>query len=406
MEQSALIGRLEVQQQAALAQLWRILPAMRLVGGVVRDLLAGRTIVDIDLATPEPPEEVMERLRTHGVHVVATGLQHGTVTAVLDGASYEITTLRRDVETDGRHAVVRWTQDWQQDAQRRDFTINAMSVDQAGILYDYFAGQADLAAGHVRFVGHAARRIEEDALRILRFFRFYGRYGQGQPDQQAMQAITSGADLLDGLSVERVWMELRRILTGPNVAVLLPYMEQTGVLAHILPEGTTLPRCARLLEYGAPACALLRLAGLSCNAPVVVRRLKCSRADVGVVDALSKPAPIPEVGMTDDGLRRLLAEESYDVLAGRIWLHQAEQIRTDAQNQAFAQLRQRLHGLERPVFPIAGRDVVAMGVPAGPEVGRIMGQVRQWWLAGGCRAGAEVCRAQIKQQLGAKAVQS
>lgn len=401
-----LINGLDPSRQAALARLWQVLPAMRLVGGCVRDLLVDRPIADIDLATPEPPEQVMERLRAYGAHVVATGLQHGTVTAVLDGAPYEITTLRRDMETDGRHAVVRWTQDWRADAQRRDFTINAMSVDQAGVLYDYFGGQADLAAGHVRFVGAPALRIKEDALRILRFFRFYGRYGHGAPDPQAVQAITCGVALLDGLSVERIWMELRRILAGPNVAAILRLMDSTGVLARILPEGHTLDRCLRLLDDGAPANALLRLAGLTTNPAAVARRLKLSRAETGALAALSRAAPLPDVSMSEVALRRLVAEEPADVLAGRIWLHQAAQPRTAEEKAAFAKLRHRVCGLTVPAFPVAGRDVLAMGGQAGPEVGRIVGLVRQWWLDGGCHADAQACRAQIALYLGTKAAQS
>lgn len=403
MARDSLVNRLERPRQLALERLWSVLPAMRLVGGVVRDLLAERPIADIDLATPEPPEQVMDRLRAQGVHVVPTGLQHGTVTAVLDGVPYEITTLRCDVETDGRHAVVRWTQDWQADALRRDFTINAMSVDQAGTLYDYFSGQADLEAGHVRFVGQPALRIKEDALRILRFFRFYGRYGRGQPDQQALQAITSGVALLDALSVERIWMELRRILVGPNVAVILQLMDDTGVLARILPEGHTLERCVRLLGNGAPDSALLRLAGLSTHGAAVARRLKLSRAEAGLLGAFCKPAPVPEVGMSAHALRSLVAEEPHEVLEGRIWLQQAAEPRTAEENAAFEQLRLRLRDVDVPVFPIAGRDVLAMGGQAGPEVGRIVGLVRQWWLEGGCHADAQACRARIKHYLAAKA---
>ncbi len=406
MAHDALIGRLEPGQQAALALLWSLLPDMRLVGGVVRDLLAGRSVADIDLATPEPPEQVMQRLRAHGVHVVATGLQHGTVTAVLDGAPYEITTLRCDEETDGRHAIVRWTQDWREDALRRDFSMNAMSIDQAGTVYDYFAGQADLAAGRVRFVGDPARRIEEDALRILRFFRFYGRYGRGRADRRALDAITRGVARLAGLSVERIWMELQRILVGPNVAAIMRLMAQTGVLAHILPEGAALERCVRLVEYGAPDNAVLRLAGLSENPPAVAHRLKLSRAEAGQLAAFGKPGPVPDTGMSEDTLRRLVANEPHDVLDARIWLHQAAQPRTAAENAAFTQLRDRLRRIETPVFPIAGRDVVALGGHAGPEIGRIMGLVRQWWLDGGCHAGADACRARIKHYLGAKAAQS
>ncbi|MDE7546693.1 CCA tRNA nucleotidyltransferase [Acetobacter fabarum] len=401
-----LINRLEQSRQAALAHLWQVLPAMRLVGGCVRDLLTDRPIADIDLATPEPPGQVMECLRAHGVHVVATGLQHGTVTAVLDGAPYEITTLRCDMETDGRHAVVSWTQDWRTDALRRDFTINAMSVDRAGVLYDYFGGQADLAAGRVRFVGQPALRIKEDALRILRFFRFYGRYGSGAPDPQAVQAITCGVAMLDGLSVERIWMELRRILVGSNVAAIMRLMDSTGVLARILPEGYTLERCVRLLDYGAPAHALLRLAGLSAHTAAVARRLKLSRAETGQIAALSRPAPLPDMTMSETMLRRLVAEEPQEVLAGRIWLHQTAQPRTPEENAAFAQLRGRVCGITVPVFPIAGRDVLAMGGQAGPEVGRIVCLVRQWWLEGGCYADAQACRTQIARYLRTKAAQS
>lgn len=402
MASKPLVAQLAPARQAALALLWSVLPAMRLVGGVVRDLLAQRPIADIDLATPEPPEQVMQSLRAHGVHVVATGLQHGTVTAVLDGAPYEITTLRRDEKTDGRHAVVSWTQDWREDAKRRDFTINAMSCDQAGVIYDYFAGQADLAAGRVRFVGEPARRIEEDALRILRFFRFYGRYGRGEPDPQALEAITHGVALLDGLSVERVWMELQRILAGPDVAAIVQLMEQTGVLARILPEGYSSARCIRLVASGAPDNALLRLAGLSMDAPAVARRLKLSRAQSSLLAALAKPAPLPDVNMSDDALRRLVADEALDVLVGRVWLHQAAVPRNQAQNAAFVQLRRRLLEVEVPVFPLAGRDVVAIAGQAGPEIGRIMGLARQWWLDGGCHAGAAECRAWVKQYLGTK----
>ncbi len=166
----------------ALGHVWDVLPEARVVGGAVRDALADRAVVDIDLATSRPPADTMAALRQAGVKVVPTGLGHGTVTAVVDGRGFEITTLRRDVETDGRHAVVAFTEDWRLDASRRDFTINAMSMARDGTLFDYFDGTADLQAGRVRFVGDPATRIAEDYLRILRFFRFYARYGRMPPD--------------------------------------------------------------------------------------------------------------------------------------------------------------------------------------------------------------------------------
>ncbi|MDN6042422.1 MAG: CCA tRNA nucleotidyltransferase, partial [Acetobacter sp.] len=249
-------------QRKALAHIWAVLPHARLVGGVVRDLLAGRSVADVDIATPEPPEHVQAALEAAGIKVVPTGLAHGTVTAVIESAPYEITTLRQDTETDGRHAVVSWTQDWQQDAARRDFTINAMSRDKEGVLFDYFGGQADLQAGHVRFVGQAAQRIEEDALRILRFFRFQGRYGHGQPDVQAVTAIEQRTDLLKKLSVERVWSELQRLLVGPQAAQQVLLMARLGVLAAVFAQGVRVEHFAALVAVGAPPEPVLRLAGL------------------------------------------------------------------------------------------------------------------------------------------------
>ncbi|MFT9014691.1 MAG: CCA tRNA nucleotidyltransferase, partial [Acetobacter sp.] len=266
-------------QRHGLERLWTVLPQARLVGGAVRDLLLRMPVADVDMAVPQPPDDVMAVLRAAGLRVEATGLAHGTVTAVLDGTPYEITTLRRDVLTDGRHAVVRWTDDWREDAARRDFTINAMTLDRHGLLHDYFGGQADLNRGRVRFVGDATLRITEDALRILRFFRFQGRYGHGQPDGEAVGAIASSTALLRGLSVERVWSELRRILAGPNVAAVVALMAQTGVLAELLPEGVEQGRFERLLGLGAPCSALLRLAALARQPLEVARRLRLSRAD-------------------------------------------------------------------------------------------------------------------------------
>ena len=200
--------------EPGLAAVMAALPEARVVGGAVRDTLAGRTVAEIDLATPRTPDQVTEALQAAGIRAVPTGLDHGTVTAVADGRSFEITTLRRDVETDGRHAVVTFTDDWQADAARRDFTINAMSLTRAGEVFDYFGGVADLRAGVVRFVGDPATRIAEDYLRILRYFRFFARYGRDVADPRALAAIRAGVPGLPRLSVERVWSELARILSA------------------------------------------------------------------------------------------------------------------------------------------------------------------------------------------------
>lgn len=403
---------LTAAQRQALDQIWSIFPEARLVGGVVRDLLMQRPVADVDLATPEPPERVLDLLVQAGVKAVPTGLSHGTITAVIVSAPYEITTLRRDTETDGRHAVVCWTTDWREDAARRDFTINAMSRDKDGGLHDYFGGQNDLAQGLVRFVGDASTRIEEDALRILRFFRFQGRYGAGMPDSQAMQAITRHGDLLTLLSVERVWSELQRILTGPNAISQIVLMDQCGVLSRLLPEGADVQRFISLVQAGAPANAPLRLAALAReNKTILARRLKLSKAEEAFLVAVSSGS-VPSVEATDDALRRLLAQESAESLIGRVWLAQADRgaDRTGKNTNAadtpegddatgYDALRARLAAMPRPVFPLAGRDVLAAGHPPGPDVGKVLQKVQDWWMQNGCTASRDACLAQLSTVL-------
>ncbi|PYD77195.1 CCA tRNA nucleotidyltransferase [Novacetimonas pomaceti] len=391
------LGRLfraQPDTAVTLARIWDVLPDARLVGGAVRDLLCGRAVADMDLATAVAPEDVMARLRAAGIKVVPTGLSHGTVTAVIDGRPHEITTLRRDERTDGRHAEVAWTSDWREDAARRDFTINAMSCDRAGHVHDPFGGREDLAAHRVRFVGDARARIAEDALRILRFFRFDARYGGEVPDEEAMQAVTVLAPMVERLSVERIWSELRRILTGPRVERALALMEAGGVLTRILPEGYDLPRLSALLACGAPAQALLRCAALvRGDARVVADRLRLSRADARFLCA-AREGDAPHPDMPSAEIARLLAIDPADILIARSWLRQAAEAgRPDAR---WDSLRHGIARHPRPVFPLAGRDVVAAGCPAGPRVGEMLGRVRAWWMAGGCVADHAACLAYLR----------
>lgn len=391
---------LTAAQRLALAQIWAVLPQARLVGGVVRDLLVGCPVADVDMATPEPPEQVQAQLEAAGIKVVPTGLAHGTVTAVIAAAPYEITTLRQDTETDGRHATVSWTQDWQEDAARRDFTINAMSRDKDGILYDYFGGQADLAAGRVRFVGQAALRIEEDALRILRFFRFQGRYGHGQPDPEALAAIGQKTDLLKKLSVERVWSELQRLLVGPQAVQQVGLMAQLGVLAAIMPQGVCLEFFTTLVALGAPANAVLRLAALISGQPAVVaRHLKLSRVEEGQLKALLAATSL-RPDLTEADLRRLLSDTPKQVLEGQSWLAQARAVQAQphakaALEQAFGQLRRQLAVLPVPVFAVAGKDLLAAGVQPGPHMGQVLAKLRHWWQENGCQPTRAECLAQL-----------
>ncbi len=374
-----------------LAPVLAALPRARVVGGAVRDALAGLPVADVDLATPDEPEFSMRALSDAGLRVVPTGLAHGTVTAVSGGRPFEITTLRRDVRTDGRHAEVAWSDDWREDAARRDFTINAMSLDRDGGLHDFFNGAADLRAGRVRFVGEAAARIAEDYLRVLRFFRFYARYGRGEPDDAAVAAIAGGVAGLSVLSAERVWSELKRILAAPEPVGALQLMAQLGVLGAVVREGFSVERLAAVVKRGAPADPVLRTAALlDGDAAAFGRRLKLSVAEGARLAAL-RAGPVP--GGDDAALRRALAEEDAAVLTGRIWL-------ADVPADEAARVRERLSALPKPVFPLEGRDALAQGAAPGPAVGAALRRVREWWLAGGCAADTAACRARLRDELG------
>ncbi len=360
----------------ALCRVWDALPDARVVGGAVRDSLMGWPVADIDLATPSTPDEVIGALKQAGVKVVPTGLAHGTVTAVAAGRGFEVTTLRRDIDTDGRHAVVAFTGDWRLDASRRDFTINAMSMARDGTVFDYFGGKADLDAGRVRFVGDPATRIGEDYLRILRFFRFHERFGRVAPDPGTLEALRAGTHGLAVLSDERVWNELRRILAAPDPMESVSLMDRLGIWAIVLPEAMATSRLA-----GLPADPVLRLAGMLTGEPLALAtRLKLSNTDR---DRLVRLTAAPRAGGTDADLRRLLADHSPEDVIDRTWLDGA------------ADVRWRLATMPRPVFPLEGRDVVALGIPPGPRVGALLREVRRWWMDSGCVAGRSACLVEL-----------
>jgi poly(A) polymerase len=365
----------------AVARILDALPTARVVGGAVRDALAGRPVADIDLATPLLPADVAAALSDVGIRSVPTGLDHGTLTAVVDGRGFEITTLRRDVATDGRRATVAFTEDWREDAARRDFTINAMSMARDGTVFDYFGGTADLRAGRLRFVGDPATRIAEDFLRILRYFRFFARYGAGAPDPAALAAIQRGVAGLAGLSVERVWSELSGLLAVPDPGAAVVLMAESGVLAALLPEGAAPDGLLRLLTADAPADPVLRLAALlTGDGLAVATRLKLSGADRDRLLALEQPLTL-RPNDDDAALRRALVDTDPSILIGRAWL---------ADEPA---LLARLSAMPRPVFPLEGRDIVGMGVPPGPRVGAILRDVRAWWMEHGCEHRVLSCRA-------------
>ena len=369
----------------ALLRLWDALPRSRVVGGAVRDGILGCPVADIDLATSLRPEEVIAALKAAGLRAFPTGLAHGTVTATVEGHSFEVTTLRRDVATDGRHATVAYTADWPADAARRDFTINAMSLDRDGTVHDYFGGQTDLAAGRVRFVGNPATRIAEDFLRVLRFFRFLARYGRGTPDPATLAALRDGVPGLAILSPERVWSELKRILMAPDPVPAACLATELGVVGAVLPEAVDLGRLAALIEAGGPPDPLLRLAAwVGGDTDAMADRLRLSNDERETLRALRKPAP----RVTEPELRRSLADAPAAIVAGRLRLAGA----TDADVE-------RLWAIVPPVFPLHGRDLLGLGATPGPALGVALHMLRERWLAGGCVADAEDLKARFREQL-------
>ncbi len=430
MTDGSAIPRPAFLDQPAVAAVLAALPGARAVGGCVRDALAHRPSADVDVAAPFPPGEVIERLRLAGLKVFETGLAHGTVTAVKDHRPVEVTALRRDVLTDGRHAVVEWTADWREDAARRDFTINAMSLTPESVLFDYFGGVADLSAGILRFVGDPDTRLAEDYLRALRFFRFQARYGRGAPDAAAVAAIRRAVPGLARLSAERVWMELKRILAVPDPRSAMALMAQTGVLGAVLPEATPPGLLPGLVAIGAPAEPVLRMAGLlfrpdpaamTMAAGRLSRRLRLSGEETALLSALAGAfegeAPNPfrlAPGLTDTVLRQALAQadrhwrgvDAGALLLARSWLAQALPRKAwsapeawSGEAEPWAALRRRIAGEAVPVFPVAGRDALALGLPPGPAVGALLDDLRSWWIARGCADDREACLAELRRRL-------
>jgi poly(A) polymerase len=351
----------------------------RYVGGAIRDDLLGLPVSDIDLATRIPPDEVIQRLEAARIKAVPTGIEHGTITAVSDGHPFEITTLRRDVSTDGRRATVAFTDDWKEDAARRDFTINALSADPVtGELFDYFGGLADLERRHIRFIGDPLQRIAEDHLRILRFFRFHARFDAGEPDAAALQACAARANDLMALSRERIADELLKLLEvadpSPTVAIMLGH----GILKPVLPELDRLDRLKALI-------AAEREANVS---PDPLRRLSALLAqDAEVADDVGA-----RLRLSNKARKRLACAAGHDLgaspeaLAYRVGLDCAIDRLLLAGRASDAA---RLAGWRRPRLPISGGELIKRGLPEGPVVARTLRSIEDRWLEAGFPTGEE-----------------
>lgn len=370
----------------------------RFVGGCVRDALLGRPIGDIDIATPEPPQRVVELLRQRRIKAVPTGIEHGTVTAVARGKPFEITTLRRDVESFGRHARVAFDADWAEDARRRDFTMNALFLDATGAVFDTVGGLEDLRAGRVRFVGEPETRIREDVLRLLRFYRFHAHYGRGAADEAARAACRRLAPLLPTLSAERVAAELMKLLKAADPVPTLRLMEEDGVLSAALPELGRIDLLARLVAIEPEPDPLRRLAALLAPDPAAVEafaaRLRLSNNARDRLVALATATVDLDAGERAQrkAIYRLGPELYRD--AALLSAAAAGKERPDALLELAAEW-------PVPVFPLRGRDLVAAGIPPGKEVGRLLETLRSWWEANDFMPDRDACLAELERLRGA-----
>lgn len=371
----------------------------RVVGGAVRNTLLGEPVGDIDIASTTLPEETKARAESCGFKVVPTGIDHGTVTVVAHGAPYEVTTLRADVETHGRQATVAFGRDWRIDAERRDFTVNALYVRANGDVVDHVGGLADIEARILRFIGDAETRITEDYLRILRFFRFFAWYGKGRPDAAGLKASAKLKSHLQTLSAERVWSELKKLLRAPDPSRALLWMRQSGVLTQILPESEkwgidaihALVRSEQ--DLGWKPDALSRLQAIvppdAARMAELGKRLRLSNADKSRLEAWAlTELPKPELSQT--GLMKLIYGGSRQALIDRIKQALAS-ARAEAENDNQAMMRagqySRLLDIAEtadiPVFPLSGADLMKLGFEKGPELGKQLKALEAAWLASG-----------------------
>ena len=359
----------------------------RVVGGAVRNALLGLVPGDIDIATTARPEEVLRRAKAAGIKGVPTGIDHGTVTLVIDSHPYEVTTLREDTETFGRKAKVAFGRDWVKDAERRDFTMNGLSVDARGVVYDYVGGIADAKSRRVRFIGNPDQRIAEDYLRILRFFRIHAAFGAGEPDRDGYLACIRGRAGLASLSAERVRMEMLKLLVTSGASAAALAMAEGGLLqaltGGVVYTGPLATMIAIERELGLPAQATRRLAALTVavteDAKRVAARLRLSNAETQGLDSMGHRwwrLPTKDEASARRLLYRLGAERYHDrVLLG--WARIGGDVMS-MRWRALAELPQRWTA---PKFPLKAADFIARGMAEGPALGHVLTLAEDAWLA-------------------------
>ncbi|AZO28767.1 CCA tRNA nucleotidyltransferase [Mesorhizobium sp. M1B.F.Ca.ET.045.04.1.1] len=371
----------------------------RVAGGAVRNALIGQPVADIDIAATTLPEETIRRAEAAGFKTVPTGIEHGTITAIASGKAYEVTTLRADIETDGRRAKVTFGRDWKLDAERRDFTINALYAEADGTVVDLVGGVADIEARRLRFIGDPEARIREDYLRILRFFRFFAWYGDGRPDAEGLKACARLKDGLGRLSAERVWSELKKLFSAPDPSRALLWMRQAGVLTAVLPESEKwgidaihgLVRTEKDLGWNADP--LLRLEAVvppdAARMKTLAERLRFSTGEGGRLRRWALTAP-PDSKTTETELAKKLYFGDREGFLDRLRLAlAAARTRAVEDNQAMMEAGgfSRLLGFalkwQKPVFPIKGADLTELGASPGPKVGATLKNLEKEWVESG-----------------------
>ncbi len=385
--------------QALFAALNRDGGEVRVVGGAVRNTLLGTKVSDVDLATTHLPEETVRLAKEAGFKPVPTGIEHGTITVVVQGQPFEVTALRKDIETNGRHAKVAFGTDWKTDAERRDFTINALYATADGDVIDYVGGLADIETKTLRFIGDAEERIREDYLRILRFFRFFAWYGSGRPEANGLRASARLKDGLNQLSAERVWSELKKLLSAPDPSRAMLWMRQSGVLSAILPESEKwgidaihgLVRAEADLDWQVDA--LLRLESIvppdAARMTELGKRLKMSNAERARLEAWARADAIKSE-TSEQALKKLIYRGSSQAVADRIRLAYASARQEAAASDeamiragGYSRLLDAVEKYEPLVFPVTGGDLLSLGVEKGPGLGEALRDLETLWIDSG-----------------------
>lgn len=363
----------------------------RVNGGAVRNAILGEPISDIDISTTLLPEDVIERLEAKGMKVIPTGIEHGTVTVLVEGHHFEVTTLREDIETNGRHAVVEFGRSWKLDAMRRDMTMNALYCDIDGKVYDPLGGYEDLMARRVVFIGNADDRIREDYLRILRFFRFFAWYGATRPDAEGLKACARLKGEIKNLSVERVWAELKKLLAAPDPSRALLWMRTAGVLTAVLPESGKwgidrihgLMRMEKELKWDFdPMLRMMSLMPVSADVAIALsKRLKLSTKEARRLLEWSQ-CPLPDAKIPEKELDKLLYRGSARAMKDTLKLELARIATYDQSGsmEGIKTLFAHAQRWQRPEFPVQGKDLLAQGFEEGAALGEKLAELEQLWI--------------------------